>query len=91
MNRKIKQAFCPPQVLEDNPCVAYVEAIVFPKLGKFEVQRKERDGGDVVYNTIEEFKSAFSNGSLHPGDLKANLSKQINAMLQPVRDHFNVS
>lgn len=30
----------------------------------------------------------FLSGALHPGDLKAALTDAINALLQPVRDHF---
>lgn len=65
--------------------------MVFPWFNKFRVERKERDGGDVTFNTIEEFRAAYLNGSLHPGDLKPNLAKRINEMIEPVRDHFNVS
>ena len=33
---------------------------------------------------VEEYKS----GEVHPGDLKPSLSKAINSILQPVREHF---
>lgn len=89
VNRKIKKAFCPPGVTDGNPCVQYVKMIVFGKCGKFEVQRKERDGGDITYHTIEDFEKAYLDGSLHPGDLKSNLARLLNEMIEPVRKHFN--
>jgi tyrosyl-tRNA synthetase len=37
---------------------------------------------------METLKEDFLEGSLHPGDLKASLTKALNDILQPVRDHF---
>ncbi|KAF4741268.1 hypothetical protein FOZ62_008000, partial [Perkinsus olseni] len=68
VKRKIKKAFCPPNQIEGNPCVTYVKMLVFPYLGKFEVQRKEANGGDVTFKTVEEFEHAYAHGELHPGD-----------------------
>lgn len=44
-----------------------------------------------MYRSIEEFRAAYLDGSLHPGDLKSNLARLINEMVQPVRNHFSVS
>jgi tyrosyl-tRNA synthetase len=41
-----------------------------------------------VYTTIEELHSDYTEGLLHPGDLKPALAKALNKILQPVRDHF---
>jgi tyrosyl-tRNA synthetase len=43
---KIKKAYCPPCVVEDNPCIEYVRHIVLPCHGQLEVSRKEENGGD---------------------------------------------
>ncbi|KAJ8900910.1 hypothetical protein NDN08_000209 [Rhodosorus marinus] len=88
VRRKIKKAFCPEKIVEGNPCLDYTKTIVFPKLGKVTVQRKEEFGGDVVYETYEQLEKEFVEGQLHPGDLKAALASCINEILQPVRDHF---
>ena len=88
VNRKIKGAFCPEKVVEGNPVLDYLEAIVFPKLGEVEVVRKEENGGNKVYKGFEELKEDFREGNLHPGDLKPAVSRGINKILQPVRDHF---
>jgi tyrosyl-tRNA synthetase len=37
---------------------------------------------------MESLEKDFLEGKLHPGDLKASLTKALNAILQPVRDHF---
>ena len=40
------------------------------------------------YTTYEELAADYGSGALHPGDLKPALAKALNAILQPVRDHF---
>jgi len=46
VNLKIKQAYCPPRIIEANPCVEYVQYIVLPWFEGFEVQRGEKNGGN---------------------------------------------
>lgn len=46
VNTKIKKAFCPPGVVAGNPCLSYVDMLVFPWFGRFEVFRKPDNGGD---------------------------------------------
>jgi tyrosyl-tRNA synthetase len=43
---KIKKAFCPVKITEGNPCLEYIQHILFPWFGKFEVLRNERSGGN---------------------------------------------
>ena len=67
VNRKIKKAFCPPAIVDGNPCVQYVRMLVFPLYGSFHVLRREKDGGDIVFKTEADFLDAYKSGSLHPG------------------------
>ena len=86
---KIKKAFCPPGVVEGNPCLAYCRFIVFPWFGKMDVEKGAKSGGGTAsFEKFEDLAAAFASGELHPGDLKPALAKAINAILQPVRDHF---
>jgi tyrosyl-tRNA synthetase len=43
---KIKKAFCPPGVVEGNPCIEYIRFIIMPWFGKFCVARAPENGGD---------------------------------------------
>lgn len=43
---KIKKAFCPPGVVQDNPCLAYLQHIVLPWVKEFHVSRSEANGGN---------------------------------------------
>ncbi|XP_066326093.1 tyrosine--tRNA ligase 1, cytoplasmic-like [Miscanthus floridulus] len=89
VNVKIKQAFCPPKIVEGNPCLEYIKYIVFPWFGRFEVIRKESNGGNKTFTSMDELISDYETGALHPADVKPALAKAINEILQPVRDHFN--
>eukprot|EP00890_Picochlorum_soloecismus_P005752 jgi/Picsp_1/6178/NSC_03532-R1_tyrosyl-trna synthetase len=85
---KIKKAYCPPNEVQGNPCLAYIKNIVLPWSQEFVVERSEENGGNRTYTDYEDLASDYANGSLHPGDLKPALAKALNTILQPVRDHF---
>lgn len=88
INLKIKAAFCPPGEIKDNPCIDYLKHLVFPRFGQITIVRDAKNGGDKTYTDYNEFISDYVGGSVHPGDLKPALSKSINALVQPVREHF---
>lgn len=82
VKKKIKQAYCPPQEVAGNPCIEYVQYIVLPWFNEFEVSRDEKNGGNKIYKDIEELKKDYTEGLLHPGDLKPALSAGLNKILQ---------
>ncbi|CAL5403202.1 unnamed protein product [Camellia sinensis] len=88
VNLKIKKAYCPPMVVEGNPCLEYLKYIIFPWFHEFKVERGPDNGGEKTFNNIEGLVADYESGQLHPGDLKPALSKALNKILQPVRDHF---
>ncbi|KAL9410882.1 hypothetical protein AB3S75_044623 [Citrus x aurantiifolia] len=89
VNVKIKKAYCPPKIVEGNPCLEYIKYIIFPWDKNFVVERSEANGGNKTFESYEELVADYEEGNLHPGDLKPSLSKAINKILQPVRNHFN--
>ncbi|KAB5543944.1 hypothetical protein DKX38_012056 [Salix brachista] len=86
---KIKKAYCPPQIVEGNPCLEYIKYIVFPWFHEFKVECNPENGGEKIYKSFEELVADYESGGLHPGDLKPALAKALNTILQPVRDHFS--
>ena len=88
VKRKIKHAFCPAKQVDDNPIFDYIKYLIFPKLGKFELKRQEKYGGDKTYNTYEEICQDYLKGDLDPNDIKPNVARLINDMIEPVRRHF---
>ena len=89
VNRKIIDiAFCPEKQVENNPIFDYIKYLIFPRFGKFELKRAEKYGGDKIYNTYEEICEDYLKGDLFPGDVKPNVARLINEMIEPVRRHF---
>ncbi len=43
---KINQAYCPPQIVEKNPCLEYLKYIVFGTFKEFSIVRAKEHGGD---------------------------------------------
>ena len=74
--------------VENNPIFDYIKCLIFPRFGKFELKRAEKYGGDKTYNTYEEMCEDYLKGDLFPGDVKPNVARLINDMIEPVRKHF---
>ncbi|KAL3714864.1 hypothetical protein ACJRO7_006723 [Eucalyptus globulus] len=89
VNLKIKKAYCPPKIVEGNPCLEYIKYIVLPWFNEFKVERSADNGGEKTFKSFDELVVDYESGDLHPADLKPALSKSLNKILQPVRDHFN--
>lgn len=85
---KIKKAFCPPEIVEGNPCLSYIQHIVLPWCKSFDIERPDEHGGNTSYTSFEDVAKDYASGALHPGDLKPALARHLNQILQPVRDHF---
>jgi tyrosyl-tRNA synthetase len=88
VKRKIKRAYCPPGIVDKNPCLDWLKHIVFGKLSVWSIKRSPENGGDMTYTSFEDVAADFVSGKLHPGDLKAGLTDTINEFLEPVRKHF---
>ncbi|CAB4279173.1 unnamed protein product [Prunus armeniaca] len=88
VNLKIKKAYCPPNVVEGNPCMEYVKYLILPWFNEFIVERSEKNGGNKTFKSFEELAADYESGELHPADLKSALSKALNKILEPVRAHF---
>ncbi|KAG7803228.1 hypothetical protein KL944_001181 [Ogataea haglerorum] len=99
VKKKIGAAFCAPGNVEQNGLLSFVEYVLGPiyelKNGKdkfsFHVQRPEKYGGDITYNSFEELKQAFKDEQLSPVDLKAGVADAINELLAPIIKNFNES
>ncbi|KAK6162113.1 hypothetical protein DH2020_001954 [Rehmannia glutinosa] len=52
VNLKIKKAFCPPKVVEKNPCLEYIKYIIFPWFNEFTVEQKPENVGYAIYVSV---------------------------------------
>jgi tyrosyl-tRNA synthetase len=81
---KINSAFCPPQA-EGNPILGICKLVLLPRIGKLEVKRPEKFGGDITYSDYNALQEDYLSKKLHPQDLKSATSEALSALLEPVR------
>ncbi len=85
LKRKLKSAFCPPEVAEGNPVLQIYRYVIFTNEEEVKIERKPEYGGDVVYKSYEDFERAYRAGELHPQDVKQNATRYLNELLAPIR------
>jgi tyrosyl-tRNA synthetase len=85
--RKIKKAYCPEKIVEGNPIIEYAEYLVL-RDKSLRIERPAKFGGDLDVVDAVELKRIYSEGKLHPMDLKASVTRELSAMLKPSRDYF---
>ena len=68
---KLKGSFCEEGNIESNGVLSFAKYVIFSALPKpFVIQRPEKFGGDVAFNTYEELEAAFASKTVFPLDLK---------------------
>jgi tyrosyl-tRNA synthetase len=87
LERKIKKAFCPPEV-EGNPLLAICKLILFQSNPVFVIDRPEKFGGRLEFTSYEGLERTYAEGNLHAMDLKTGVAKALSDMLEPVRTYF---
>jgi tyrosyl-tRNA synthetase len=88
VSSRIDAAFCPAKVVAGNPVVEIARYIVFPWEGKLTVDRAEKHGGPVEYADSAAFERAWTEGGLHPQDLKGAVTTALNRLLEPASRYF---
>lgn len=84
---KINKAFCPEKIIENNPLIEYVQYICM-RDKTFKIERDAKFGGDVEFTAMNELKKYYSEGKIHPMDLKNAVAKELSIILKPSRDYF---
>ncbi|MFX0176121.1 MAG: tyrosine--tRNA ligase [Candidatus Hodarchaeota archaeon] len=88
VKRKIDKAYCPPKEVKENPILEYCKYIIFELINSFKVERPEKYGGDVEYQSYNTLERDYAEGKLNPPDLKPAVIKYLNQLLNPIREHF---
>jgi tyrosyl-tRNA synthetase len=86
--KKIKDAYCPEKVVENNPILDYSKHLIFRKFGSMKVDRPIKFGGPIEFHSYEELEKSFKEGKLHPLDLKNAVAEYLDEMIKPIREHF---
>ena len=91
IRRKMGKAFCPMEQSEEdvNPVLMICKSIIFPKIGRMDIDRPEKFGGPGSYASYEELTASYFGGKLHPMDLKKGAAEGIIKCFEPVKEYFD--
>lgn len=89
VERKIAKAHCPAGETEDNPVLEMLRLVICANLdGSFTVEREQRFGGPLEFDSFSAVETAFVDGDLHPKDMKDAVAAALNEILDPIRAYF---
>ncbi len=89
IQRKLKKAYCPEGIIEENPVLEYNKYIIFEKFSAIKIERPEKFGGDIEFNSYNELEKSFEEKKLHPMDLKQATSLYLDKLIEPVRQKLD--
>jgi tyrosyl-tRNA synthetase len=89
VKRKIMKAYCPEKETNENPIMEYYQYIIFEKFKEVNIERKKQ--GPLTIPNYKELAKLYSNGEIHPLDLKEATSRYVNEVIEPVRKHFKTN
>jgi len=85
---KIKKAHCPEGIVKENPILGIVKLIIFPRYSKFLIERSEKFGGNLEYDSFEKLEKDFVDKKVHPLDLKNACAKYLCEIIGKIRKGF---
>lgn len=97
VEKKLMSAFCPPGIAAGNPVLQIYKHTIFPSLAPGDndeeapvtvtvtIERSDKYGGEICYDSYEKLEDEYVQGKLHPSDLKINAVKYLNRVLEPIR------
>jgi len=88
IREKMKRAYCPAGVIEDNPVLAICKTMVFPSFKSITIEREQKYGGDLEIESYEELERLFADKQIHPLDLKNTTAEHLSRVLKPCREYF---
>ncbi len=85
IKRKIKNAFCPMGITENNPIIDIFKYIIFPYYKtEITINRPESHGGPFTVKSFEELNKLYLNSKIHPVDLKNAVSDILIEIISPI-------
>lgn len=90
IREKIAKAFCPEKETEFNPIMDWAKHLVFAKeKAVLEIEREQKFGGNTSYASFNDLEKDYSQGKLHPLDLKNAIAAYVIELLEPARKRFS--
>ena len=89
IKQKMSRAFCPEKVVKFNPIIEICKYIIFREHSVFKIERPAKFGGNIEFTSFQELETTYSEGKLHPTDLKNGVATALGEILEPVRRYFS--
>ena len=87
IKKKMRKAYLDPE--DDNsPIYELIQDIILPEFGKVLVTPNPKFGEPSTWESLEDFRSAVKDGTLHPLDAKFGVADGIALGLAEVSEHF---
>lgn len=89
---KINSAYAPEGVVQFNPILDWSKHLIFylPE-SSLTIERPEKFGGAITYNSYEDLEQDYADKKLHPMDLKQAVADWLIKKLEPARKYFEDS
>ena len=88
IKQKMSKAFCPERTVNHNPIMDICEYIIFREKPVFIIERPAKFGGNIQFESFQQLEACYTEGKLHPMDLKNGVSAELGVILEPVRRYF---
>ena len=88
---KIKKGWCEEGSVEGNPILEITKNVIFHEFNSINVERPEKFGGNITYDSYASLESDFGEKKLHPGDLKQTIGDYLVKVISPVRDKLSLN
>ena len=94
IHKKINKAFCPPTATPpedqdgnnpENPVLQIFQFHIFPRFEQITVERKDKHGGTITYNSYADLEHDLESGNLHPQDAKKTLAHYLDTLIHSGR------
>jgi tyrosyl-tRNA synthetase len=92
---KVNSAYCPQTATpepddegneRENPVLQIFQYHVFPRFTEVVVERPEKYGGNLTYESYEALEADLESGELHPADAKGALADYLDELIAPGRE-----
>jgi len=88
IKQKMSRAFCPERTAQFNPVLDITKHIIFREIPTFKIERPTKFGGPTEFQSYRELETAYTQGKLHPQDLKNSVAEELIKILEPTRTYF---
>lgn len=88
VKKKLQNAYCEPDNLEENGVLAFVKYVLFPLFKDESFVVKKDDSSGVIYGEYLTLEEDFKNSALSSEDLKNAVEVYLNRLLDPIRKKF---